>query len=458
MARLRSQLPPNVFATWFGKLELVPPSEEDGFENTLCIQTPSVPHLNYIKENFAGQIQFLSNEIAGRPIVIKYKVKKALEDSGSAGYHNVSAVNHKNEVEPPENLSDTDFDALANSSGLHQGLEFDTFVVGKANQVAHSSAKIVAELPGQRYNPFFIYGGVGLGKTHLMHAVGREILRKNPKTKLLCISADRFVTDVVNISVGGHYNDENLQKFEAKYRNLDALLIDDVQFLCQKGGTQAKLFSIMETLLPQNRQLILTCDTYARQLTDFDERLISRMTKGVSVCIEPAEFELRAAILMKKAQQQGVELPEKVAYLIATRLNTNIRELEGALQNVIMRSSIFNRPITEELAKEALQGISGSGRVSIEHIQKTVAEHYKVKTSDMFSKRRMAHIAFPRQVAMYLAKELTQTSLVDIGNAFGGRDHATVLYAVKKIASERAKNEDLNFTLHTLEQNLKSWG
>ena len=290
-----------------------------------------------------------------------------------------------------------------------------------------------------------------------MHAVGRKIREDNPNTNLLCISANRFINEVVSLSAGGRYSDEKIQKFDNKYRNLDALLIDDVQFLCKRGGTQQRLFNIFEALLPKNKQIILTCDTYARQLSDFDERLISRFGAGLSVSIEPAEFELRAAILLQKAKQQGVKLPLEVASLIATRLNTNIRELEGALNSVIMRAEVFKKPITEELAKEALQGITGTGRISIENIQQSTAEHFSIKIADMHSKRRVANVAYARQIAMYLAKELTQKSLIEIGYAFGGRDHATVLYAVKKITKERAQNQELNHTLHLIEQDLKNW-
>ena len=334
---------------------------------------------------------------------------------------------------------------------------FDTFVVGASNKFAHAAAQAVAANPGKAYNPLFIYGPSGLGKTHLMHAVGRKILEDNPNTNLLCISANRFINEVVSLSAGGRYSDEKIQKFDNKYRNLDALLIDDVQFLCKRGGTQQRLFNIFEALLPKNKQIILTCDTYARQLSDFDERLISRFGAGLSVSIEPAEFELRAAILLQKAKQQGVKLPLEVAYLIATRLNTNIRELEGALNSVIMRAEVFKKPITEELAKEALQGITGTGRISIENIQQSTAEHFSIKIADMHSKRRVANVAYARQIAMYLAKELTQKSLIEIGYAFGGRDHATVLYAVKKITKERAQNQELNHTLHLIEQDLKNW-
>lgn len=350
-----------------------------------------------------------------------------------------------------------DIDALAKKAGLHDGLTFENFVIGNANRVARSSAELVAEFPGIKCNPFYIYGGVGLGKTHLMHAVGRKLLENNPHMKLICVSAYRFMQEVVDLSSGGRLSDEKIQAFDNKYRTLDALLIDDVQFLSAKGGTQSRLFSLLEALLPNNKQVIFTCDTYAKQLADFDERIISRLTKGLSVSIEPAEFELRAAILLEKSRQQGVNLPEDVAFLIATRLNTNIRELEGALKSVIMRATIFNRPITTALAKEALQGISGSGRISIENIQQTVAEHFNIKIADMHSKRRVADVAYARQIAMYLAKELTQKSLIDIGSAFGGRDHTTVLYAVKKVSKERTTNPDLNHQLHLIEQSLKSW-
>ena len=421
LAFLKNTIPEEVFVPWFGKVEFTEDSEPD----IINISVPSVPHSKFIKAQYEKDIEEKASEICGREIKLKITVK--------------------------------DPNKGAMISELHSGLTFDTFVIGNANRVARSSAMLVAEFPGERCNPLFIYGGVGLGKTHLMHAVGRKILEDNPNTNLLCISANRFINEVVSLSAGGRYSDEKIQKFDNKYRNLDALLIDDVQFLCKRGGTQQRLFNIFEALLPKNKQIILTCDTYARQLSDFDERLISRFGAGLSVSIEPAEFELRAAILLQKAKQQGVKLPLEVAYLIATRLNTNIRELEGALNSVIMRAEVFKKPITEELAKEALQGITGTGRISIENIQQSTAEHFNIKIADMHSKRRVANVAYARQIAMYLAKELTQKSLIEIGYAFGGRDHATVLYAVKKITKERAQNQELNHTLHLIEQDLKNW-
>ena len=340
---------------------------------------------------------------------------------------------------------------------LFRSLTFDTFVTGKANEVARSSAEIVSSQPGTQFNPFFIYGGVGLGKTHLMHAIGRRILENNPKAKIRCVSADVFVREVVDLSSGGTFSDAKIKKFDETYRTLDVLLMDDVQLLAKKGGTQNHLFGIFESLLPNNKQIIMTCDTYARQLSDFDDRLISRLTKGLSVGIEPAEFELRAAILFKKAKQQGLELPEDVAYYIARRMNTNIRELEGALNTVIMNAKVYNAPITVELATRALRGMTSTGPISLENIQKETAQHFNIKIADMYSSSRKASIVKPRMIAMYLAKELTQKSLMDIGSSFGGRDHTTVLNAVRKISKERAADPELNHTLHLIEQSLKNW-
>lgn len=444
LASLRDSYPTEVFEPWFGRLEYV--EKDDPNELVLC--APSFIHLKQLKSQYQSEIQKKVDEIAGRPVQLTFIVKDPNEGAARA-QSSQESESHSDEH--------ADINLLARKSGLHDGLTFETFVTGNANRVARSSAELVAQFPGEKYNPFFIYGAVGLGKTHLMHSVGRKLLENNPHLKLLCISAERFINEVVDLSSGGRLSDEKIKKFDNKYRNLDALLIDDVQFLCKRGGTQQRLFSIFEALLPKNKQIILTCDTYARQLSDFDERLISRLGAGLSVSIEPAEFELRAAILLEKARQQDVHLPLDVAYLIANRLNTNVRELEGALKNVIMRATVFNRPITEELAKEALQGISGTGRISIENIQQTTAEHFNIKIADMHSKSRVANVAYARQIAMYLAKELTQKSLIDIGNAFGGRDHTTVLYAVKKITKERAQKQELNHTLHLIEQALKNW-
>lgn len=440
---LRSAYPKEIFESWFAKIKFL----DSSTEGVLHLAVPSVPHLRQLRELYQPEIEKKASEIYGSPVSIDFSVA----DTGIP----VQVASASSAATRQKEIS---VDDVCRKAGLHEGLSFDNFVIGNANRVARSSAELVAACPGAKANnPFFIYGGVGLGKTHLMHAVGRRLIEKNPEIKLLCISAERFINEVVALSSGGRISDEKIKNFDVKYRNLDALLIDDVQFLCRAGGTQQRLFSIFEALLPRNKQIILTCDTYARQLSDFDERLISRLGAGLSVPIEPAEFELRAAILLDKAKKQNVELPLEVAYLIASRLNTNIRELEGALKNVIMRANVYGKPITEELAKEALQGITGTGRISIEDIQQTTAEHFNIKIADMHSKRRVTNVAYARQVAMYLAKELTQKSLIEIGNAFGGRDHTTVLYAVKKITKDRTQNSELNHSLHLIEQALKNW-
>lgn len=450
LKKLELLVPHNdIYKTWISVLEPQQNDSKGANSRVLILEAPSTKHVqfliaNHYNETIENAVRMVSGNIKQVKLVCKKKYQ---------GGEELPLFPDEPEVKKP-----TDFDKLARRCGLHDGLKFDNYITGQANNVARSAAELVAQCPGKKYNPFFIYGGVGLGKTHLMHAVGRRILENNPHLKMLCVSAERFIQEVVNLSAGGRIADDNVRKFDEKYRNLDVLLIDDVQFLSKKGGTQQRLFGIFEALLPSNKQIILTCDSYATGLQDFDERLISRFTKGLSVGIEPAEFELRTAILLEKAKQQGVNLPEDVAYMIATRLNTNIRELEGALQNVIMRSNVFKQPITKDLAKEALHGIfSKSSRVSIENIQKTVADFYNIKIADMHSKKKTAQVAYPRQIAMYLAKELTQKSLMDIGNEFGGRDHATVLYAIKKINKERGQSQELNHSLHLIEQKLKSW-
>ncbi len=439
---LKEESLPEIYTTWFKPIEV--DSENSKIGETICLRVPSIVHAKYLKSVHFEKIQKAVSQAAGRELSVEFSYKNKSEPRVTIG----GGDNPKQ----PINIEEK-----ALKCGLHQGLNFESFVTGRANQVARSCAEIVSNFPGIKHNPFFIYGGVGLGKTHLMHSIGRRMLENNPETKLLCISAERFIQEVVNLSAGGRLADENVRRFDQKYRTLDALLIDDVQFLCAKGGTQQRLFGIFEALLPHNKQIILTCDSYATSLQDFDERLISRFTKGLSVGIEPAEFELRAAILLEKARQKGVVLPENVAFLIATRLNTNIRELEGALNNVLMLAEYKRCPITEDLANEALKNIVSSPRMTVVNIQKVVSDHYHIKIADMLSKRKTANIAFPRQIAMYLSKELTQKSLVDIGNEFGGRDHATVLYAIRKVSKERAQNQEINHSIHLIEQKLKNW-
>jgi chromosomal replication initiator protein len=338
-------------------------------------------------------------------------------------------------------------------SRLNVELTFDNFVTGKANQLARAAALQVAENPGTSYNPLFLYGGVGLGKTHLIHAIGNALAGLGKGARVRYVHADQYVSDVVKA-----YQRKAFDDFKRYYHSLDLLLIDDIQFFSGKNRTQEEFFYAFEAMVAQRKQIIITSDTYPKELSGIDTRLISRFDSGLTVAIEPPELEMRVAILLRKAEQEGVTLPEDVAFFIAKHLRSNVRELEGALKKVVAYARFHGREVANvDICKDALKDLlsASSGQVTVENIQKTVADYYKMKVADMYSKRRPANIAMPRQVAMYLAKELTQKSLPEIGDLFGGRDHTTVLHAVRKITDLRAKQADFNHTLHVLEQTLK---
>jgi len=310
----------------------------------------------------------------------------------------------------------------------------------------------VASQPGIKYNPLFIYGGVGLGKTHLLQAVGNQLLQQDPQARVLYIHAEQFVNDVVAASRRNSFDE-----FKSRYHSLDLLLIDDVQFFAGKEKTQEEFFNAFEALLSKKSHIVMTSDTYPKGLANITQRLVSRFDSGLSVAMEPPGLEMRVAILMNKAQAEGQELSEDVAFFVAKNVRANVRELEGALQNILAYSRFSGRAIDIQLVREALRDLLSikNRQISVENIQKTVADFYKIKIADMHSKKRPAHIARPRQIAMYLAKELTQKSLPEIGDMFGGRDHTTVLHAVRKIAKERSNDQDLNQQLHVLEQTIK---
>jgi chromosomal replication initiator protein len=340
----------------------------------------------------------------------------------------------------------------ANSHKLNTALTFDTLVAGRANQMARTAALHVAGAPGVMYNPLFIYGGVGLGKTHLIHAVGNALLRDKPDARVLYLHAEQFISDVVK-----NYQRKTFDELKAKYHSLDLLLIDDVQFFAGKDRTQEEFFNAFEALLAKRAHIIMTSDTYPKGLVDIDERLTSRFDAGLTVAIEPPELEMRVAILIRKALAEGAEMPEDVAFFVAKNVRANVRELEGALRKVLAYSRFSHKDININLAREALKDLLSiqNRQISVENIQKTVADFYKIKIADMYSKKRPASIAKPRQIAMYLAKEMTQKSLPEIGELFGGRDHTTVLHAVRKIGGDRTKDSELNQQLHVLEQTLK---
>ncbi|HUH39704.1 MAG TPA: chromosomal replication initiator protein DnaA, partial [Castellaniella sp.] len=327
--------------------------------------------------------------------------------------------------------------AVQDRSRLNTELTFDNFVIGKANQLARAAAIQVSENPGVSYNPLFLYGGVGLGKTHLIHAIGNALIANGNSTRVRYVHADQYVSDVVKA-----YQRRAFDEFKRYYHSLDLLLIDDIQFFAGKNRTQEEFFYAFEAMVAQRKQIIITSDTYPKELANIDSRLISRFDSGLTVAIEPPELEMRVAILLRKAHTEGIVMPEEVAFFIAKHLRSNVRELEGALRKVSAFARFHGRDVlTVEVCKEALKDLLSvsNSQITVENIQKTVADFYKIKVADMYSKRRPANIAVPRQIAMYLAKELTQKSLPEIGDLFGGRDHTTVLHAVRKITDLRAK-------------------
>lgn len=323
---------------------------------------------------------------------------------------------------------------------------FENFVLGKANQLAHAAAFQVAETPGTSYNPLFIYGGVGLGKTHLLQAIGNQIRSQNPQAKICYVHATNYISDVVRA-----FQTKNFEEFKQFYNSLDLLLIDDIQFIADKPGTQQEFFYTLTSLMENHRQVVITCDTFPKEISGIEPRLTSRFSWGLTVAIEPPELEMRVAILLQKSNQLKNQIDENVAFFIAKHIRSNVRELEGALIRIEAYSKFHKQPITIELAKEALKDLLAvqNKQISIENIQKTVADFYRIKLVDLLSKKRTRIIARPRQIAMYFARELTQLSLPEIGSAFGGRDHTTVLHACRTIENlkqiDSGFNSDINF-------------
>ena len=331
--------------------------------------------------------------------------------------------------------------AVHHQHNLVENYTFDNFIEGKSNQLALAAAKQVAQNPGDSYNPLFLYGGVGLGKTHLMHAVGNALQLDNPQARVVYLHSERFVADMVKALQLNAITD-----FKRYYRSVDALLIDDIQFFAKKDRSQEEFFHTFNALLEGGQQMILTCDRYPKEIDGLEERLKSRFGWGLTVAVEPPELETRVAILMKKATQARVDLPPDAAFFIAQRIRSNVRELEGALKRVIASAHFVGKPIDVELVKESLKDLLAlqDKQVSLDNIQRTVAEYYKIKVADLMSRRRSRSVARPRQVAMALAKELTNHSLPEIGDSFGGRDHTTVLHGCRKIKELRESNSDIS--------------
>ena len=454
---LESELTPQQFSAWIKPLKAL---DFDESTATLTISAPNRLKLDAIRSQFSERIAGAVARVMNRPVCIVFAV-----EGGYAGVAGVrfplngpssdgaaAAENGAPGSDAAPAIAATAANEQLERARLNPNLTFDTFVTGKANQLARAAAMQIAENPGGSYNPLFLYGGVGLGKTHLIHAVGNGVLARSRSAKVRYIHAEQYVSDVVRA-----YQRKAFDDFKRYYHSLDLLLIDDIQFFAGKARTQEEFFYAFEALVAGRKQIIITSDTYPKELKDMEDRLVSRFASGLTVAIEPPELEMRVAILLKKAEVEGAQLKEDVAFFIAKNLRSNVRELEGALRKVMAFSSFHGRIITVEVAREALKDLlsASTAQVTVELIQKTVADYYKIKVADMYSKRRPTAIAFPRQVAMYLAKELTQKSLPEIGELFGGRDHTTVLHAVRKIGGERSKNPEMNHAIHVLEQTLK---
>jgi chromosomal replication initiator protein len=442
--QLAQELPEQQFNTWIKPLS----AQVADDMSKVIVFVANRFKLDWVRAQYSVRIAALLEKIYGQAVQVELAISPRETPSRSTSLEPASeSLGVSSEAQTTDPRSDG-----LQKNRLNSMLTFETLVEGTANRMARAAAMHVATMPGHLYNPLFIYGGVGLGKTHLMHAVGNRLLADKPGSKVLYIHAEQFVSDVVKA-----YQRKTFDEFKDKYHSLDLLLIDDVQFFANKDRTQEEFFNAFEALLAKKSHIVMTSDTYPKGLTDIHERLVSRFDSGLTVAIEPPELEMRVAILINKARAEGADMPEEVAFFVAKNVRSNVRELEGALRKCLAYSRFNQKEISIQLAREALRDLLSiqNRQISVENIQKTVADYYKIKVADMYSKKRPASIARPRQIAMYLAKELTQKSLPEIGELFGGRDHTTVLHAVRKISGERQQMLELNQQLHVLEQTLK---
>jgi len=471
--RLQEELPSQQFNMWIRPLQ----AEEDGPQ--LRLLAPNRFVLDWVNEKFLNRISELMREIAidEEPLTVVLAIgsrqsrptASVVDTSTGPSGRSVTVVAHdvsrrsdnsgQSELDlpdtrpkPPKREVDVG-GTIKHKTNLNPSFIFSSFVEGKSNQLARAAATQVAENPGQAYNPLFLYGGVGLGKTHLMHAVGNFMMTQNPNAKVVYLHSERFVADMVKALQINAINE-----FKRFYRSVDALLIDDIQFFAGKERSQEEFFHTFNALLEGGQQMILTSDRYPKEIMGVEERLKSRFGWGLTVAVEPPELETRVAILMKKAEQAKINLPDEAAFFVAQRVRSNVRELEGALKRVIANAHFTGKPISLEFVKESLKDLLAlqEKQVSIDNIQRTVAEYFKIKMADILSKRRSRSVARPRQIAMALAKELTNHSLPEIGDAFGGRDHTTVLHACRKIKELREESSDVREDYTNLLRSLTS--
>jgi chromosomal replication initiator protein len=438
---LEQELSDQQLNTWIRPLHIIEDSD------SLRLLAPNRFVLDWVNQHFMGQINQITEQLS-----TENPIKVSLE----IGTQQTQAKKQPSVVKPIQNTSNSSKTPAFTREptfapppsivqnidhNLNKGFTFDTFVEGKSNQLARAASFQVAENPGGSSNPLLLYGGVGLGKTHIMHAVGNRMREINPNAKIVYLHSERFVGHMIKA-----LQNNAIDEFKHYYRSLDALLIDDIQFFAGKERSQEEFFHTFNALLEGGRQIILTCDRYPKEIDGLEERLKSRFGWGLPVCIEPPELETRVAILHKKAEEFGISLPNEVAFFIAKRIRSNIRELEGSLRRVMATANFTGKPISLEFAKDTLRDLIAlqDRLITIENIQKTVAEYYKIRSSDLLSNRRSRSITRPRQVAMALSKELTNHSLPEIGDAFGGRDHTTILHGCRKIAELKESDNKIN--------------
>ena len=434
LSHFEKELPAQQFVTWIKPLKF----HVEG--DTLTLVAPNRFVLQWIRDKFYSRIQELAAERLKRPV----EIRLLLAETQAAHAPSAAIAPDVPQAKAPPSRD---------ISRLNPAFTFDTFVTGKANELARAAATQVAECPGAAYNPLFIYGGVGLGKTHLIHAIGNHLHTRAAESKIRYIHAEQYVSDVVRA-----YQHKAFDDFKRYYHSLDLLLIDDIQFFSGKSRTQEEFFYAFNALIESHKQVVITCDTYPKEISGMENRLISRFGWGLTVAVEPPELEMRVAILLKKAEVEAVQLDEAVAFFLAKHIQSNVRELEGGLKRVLAYARFSGQDLSIDLCREALRDLLAvqNRQISIENIQKTVADYYKIKVSEMYSKKRSRNVARPRQIAMALAKELTHLSLPDIGEAFGGRDHTTVLHACRKIADLRTNNTDITRDVNSLLKVLRS--
>ena len=447
LSHLERELSTQQFNTWIKALKI---EDEGESPRRLRLMAPNRFVLQRVRERYLPQIEALSSQYYGEPVNVTLGVleteplEKEQAETTTGNNYPIKGVGSNPTVIDK---------ATYERSRLNPAFTFDTLVTGRANDLARAAAQQVATNPGISYNPLFVYGGVGLGKTHLLHAIGNTVCANNPLAVVRYLHAEDYVSDVVRA-----YHQRSFDSFKQSYRSLDLLLIDDIQFFNGKDRTQEEFFYAFNAFVEAKKQIIITCDTYPKDIQGLEDRLISRFDCGLTVQIEPPELEMRVAIIKKKAEVSNIEVGDDVAFLIAKNLRSNVRELEGALNRVLAFARFHGNDISIDVAKEALKDVLGATnrQITLDLVQKTVADYYKLKVADMYSHKRTRAIARPRQIAMWIARELTSHSLPEIGEAFGGRDHTTVLHACRTILDLRSRDNLLNNDVHVLMQTIKS--